>query len=238
MQTLTDLVMNHVRDAVNSGKMQSGELYSVYRLADELGISRSPVRDGLLRLEEAGLIEFRKNRGFQIVDTKPEDVAEIFSLRLGIEPPAAFRAAIHRTAGDLDDADALVVRMREIADARGNPDEFFQADRSLHSLILRMGKSDRGDALVSRLRDHTRILGHSTAGTSRTLLDILTEHEPIIEAIRAHDPEAAREAMHNHICITGKLLLSQAVGTSGTTPQDRDRSAQEIWTLYTAGTAT
>lgn len=227
--------MDHVRRSLNSGHMRSGEWYSVYKLAEELEISRSPVREGLLRLEEAGLIKFRKNRGFQVVDTRPEDVAEIFALRLQIEPPAAFRAAVHRTSHDLKQADSLVVQMRALAEDNGDPDDFFRADRALHSLILKMGHSVRGDSLVRRLRDHTRILGHSTAGTSRTLTDILAEHEPILDGIKSGNAAHAREAMFQHISTTGKLLLSQAMKTSETPPSDREATVETIWLRFTEG---
>ena len=96
-RSLTDQVMDFVRESTLDKTMVTGEWYSVYQVSDQLGISRSPVRDALLRLEEAGLIRFTRNRGFQIVETKPSDVAEIFALRLGIEPAAAYRAAQLRT---------------------------------------------------------------------------------------------------------------------------------------------
>lgn len=231
-RSLTDQVMDHVRDAVLRGDMSTDGWYSVYQLSEELGISRSPVRDGLLRLEEAGLIRFTRNRGFQVVETRAGDVAEIFALRLGIEPAAAYRAALHHTTDDLAEADALVVAMAESAQV-GDEVEFFRLDRVLHELILRMGRNRRAVKLIAQLRTHTRLLGASTAGDSRSLQDILDEHAPILGAIRERDAARARATMHDHLSVTGKLLLAQALRRQGNS--DDPAAVDKTWADYTAG---
>ncbi|MFC6257995.1 GntR family transcriptional regulator, partial [Kocuria oceani] len=86
-------VMAAVRRAVMAGQMEPGRLYSVQQLASVMNVSRSPVREGLLRLGEAGLIRFHRNRGFEIVEVSPTDVAQILAVRTALEVPAARRAA-------------------------------------------------------------------------------------------------------------------------------------------------
>ena len=95
MTRKADSVVDYVREAIQSRAMKPGEWYSVTQLAEEMGVSRSPVREGLLKLQEAGLVRFAKNRGFEIVETGASDVAEIFAIRLGLEPPAAYLSLIH-----------------------------------------------------------------------------------------------------------------------------------------------
>ncbi|ANE05378.1 GntR family transcriptional regulator [Corynebacterium crudilactis] len=227
-RSLTDQVMDYVRESTLNKTMVTGEWYSVYQISDQLGISRSPVRDALLRLEEAGLVQFTRNRGFQIAETKPSDVAEIFALRLGIEPAAAYRAALLRTEEQLQEADETIALM---AQARSDNDEesFFTYDRRFHHQIMSMGQSQRGADLVEKLRAHTRILGASTAGNKRTLADILEEHEPILDAIKRQSAEIARASMREHIQVTGKLLLEQAVEQTG------EGDPKAIWEQYTDG---
>lgn len=93
MTVLTDWVVEHIRAALRTRAMVPGATYSGYQLAADLGISRSPVRDGLLRLAATGLIEFTPNRGFRIIQPTETDIAEIYALRIAIEVPAARRAA-------------------------------------------------------------------------------------------------------------------------------------------------
>lgn len=225
--SLTDQVMEYVRGAVINGDMSPGSWHSVYQLSEKLSISRSPVRDALLRLEEAGLVRFARNKGFRIVETTANDVAEIFAIRLGIEPAAAYRAALNRTDEELTQADDLVAKMSSCA-ARDDEDGFFSHDRALHRLIMSMGSAGRGAHLVDQLRVHTRILGASTAGTSRSFQDILDEHQPVLDAIRRGSAEIARASMREHLVITGRLLLRQA------TPGDPE-SAKLIWACHTEG---
>ena len=93
MTVLTDWVVEHIRAALRTRAMVPGATYSGYQLAADLGISRSSVRDGLLRLAATGLIEFTPNRGFHIIQPTETDIAEIYALRIAIEVPAARRAA-------------------------------------------------------------------------------------------------------------------------------------------------
>lgn len=232
---MADTVVEYVRESVFSGAMVPGEWYSVIQLAEELGVSRSPVREALLRLEEAGLVQFTKNRGFQVIQTGPADVAEIFAVRLGIEPAAAYRAAQWRSEEELVLIDACVNAMHRLA-LDGDEDAFFAHDRELHALILEMGNAHRGVDVIENLRTITRVLGHSTAGKTRTLLDILAEHEPVLEAIRSGDAAAAREAMRKHLTTTGLLLLHQAWGADAAADIAPDSEAvAAYWEKHVGG---
>lgn len=232
--SLTEQVMDYVRRAVDSGEMITGAWYSVYQLSEVLGISRSPVREGLLRLEEAGLLRFTRNRGFQIVETTPADVAEIFSLRLAIEPPAAFRAAKHHTAEDLAEASRLL-EVLAATSKKADATAFFAHDEQFHDLILKMGNSTRGREIVSRLRTHTRLLGVSTAGTSRSLQDIYIEHLPVLDAIRNRDAGTARARLHEHLTVTGRLLVAQSLRQGGVAENALAAEVTRIWDSHAAG---
>lgn len=222
--TLADAVIEYVRGEMHDRKMIPGELYSVYQLSDTLGISRSPVRDGLLRLEEAGIVRFVKNRGFEILPANGDDVAEIFSIRLSLEPLGAFRAARHRTATDLDTLESILEEMQEAA-LTGDEASFFTADRRFHESLLLIGKAPRSAKLIEQMRFQTRLLGPSTAMTeTRSLQDILAEHSPVFEAVKSGDDLGAASAMKDHLVTTGKLLLSNALERSGDT-----RSVQQVW---------
>ncbi len=227
--TLTTQVMDFVRTSVIERSMVPEELYSVYQLSEQLGISRSPVRDALLRLEEAGLVRFERNRGFRIIPTRPEDVAEIFALRLALEVPAARRAGMHADEEFIITLDEYERLTTESAAADAEK-EFFERDQQLHDLILGAAGSHRGREIVNRLRVSTRLLGASTAGDTRTLHDIVGEHAPILAAIRAGDAEAAGEAMKNHLRSTGQLLVAQACRR-----QESDLDPAAIWESLTLG---
>lgn len=203
-------VMTFVRNSIQDGSMTPDTWYSVYQIAEKLHISRSPVRDGLLRLEEAGLVKFSRNRGFQIILPRPDDVAEIFALRLGIEPACAACAARDRTEEQLQHMQEISTRM---ATAAGNDDEtsFFDWDQQLHRFIAEAGHSHRGAHILDTLRFHTRLLSDSTVRSYRTMDHVHSEHQPILDAITNSNPTAAHTAMTEHLTATGKLLLRQTI---------------------------
>lgn len=233
-QTLSSQVMDYVRNSVQSGEMDTESWYSVYQLAEKLEISRSPVREGLLRLEEAGLIEFVRNRGFRIIETKPEEVSEIFALRLGIEPKATARAARLRTNEQLGAMKELLTLM-SYASEKNNESEFFHWDQLLHEQILAAGHSNRGAKILAQLRAHTRILSDSTVRKFRTLEQVHSEHVPIVNAIEIQSPELASAEMSAHITATGRLLLRQAIISGNKNNEDApnlDFEVDRIWALF------
>jgi DNA-binding GntR family transcriptional regulator len=198
-----------VRAAIDDGRMKPGVRYSVYQLAEALGVSRTPVREALLRLEEVGLIKFEARQGFRILLPQAADIAGIFAVRLALELPAVRRVA--DSGGIAAELRNQRQRMAEAA-ARGDEQAFVQLDQGLHDMILRGAGNDRARAIVKGLRETTRLLGASTAEKTRTLVDIDAEHAPVVDAILAGDADAAAEAMEKHLVNTGKLLVAQALG--------------------------
>lgn len=221
--TLADAAAAQVREWLYDGTIATGDFHSVPEMANRLGMSRSPVREGLLSLAEAGLIEFVPHRGFRPVRPSGQDIAEIFAIRLAVEPPAAARAARH-TAGRSDLVRVLRARLQAMREAarHGDATAFAVADEGLHRAILERVGNRRVVSWVTDLRDTTRLIGASTAGRSRTLAEIVEEHEPFVDAIRDADPARAAMSMRRHLIGTGRLLIAQA-------HDDGDETAWQAW---------
>ncbi len=203
-------VMEAVRSALDAGVMRAGVKYSVYQLAEALGVSRTPVRDALLRLEEVGLIRFEARQGFRVLLPDPREIADIFAIRLALELPAVAHAA---TLCDTSLAARLHHRMELLRTAATAGDEhtFASHDQLLHDHILEAAGNPRARAIIGSLRESTRLLGATTADRTRSLFDIDAEHEPVIAAIVDNRPELATGAMRSHLTSTGQLLVAQAI---------------------------
>ena len=91
-QTLAAHTRRAVLAAIADGRLEPGGRYSVAQLAEQLGISRTPVREALLVLEREGRVRFERNKGVRVLETTAADIAEVFELRLLLEVPAAARA--------------------------------------------------------------------------------------------------------------------------------------------------
>ncbi|WP_026549532.1 GntR family transcriptional regulator [Arthrobacter sp. Br18] len=207
--TLTDRTIDAVREGIRNGTLVPGELYSVYRLADKLGVSRSPVRDALLRLAETGMVAFERNRGFRVVLPGARELTEIIAVRLALEVPAAERAAERAQEADREALESEYKAMLS-AVAAGDETAFMMHDQRLHGLLLELAGNAHATRIVENLRDATRLVGTSTIRASRSLDDVYREHRPILDAIEQGDPRAAGAAMRRHLESTGLLLLREA----------------------------
>ena len=210
-RSLTQRVRDAIRSAIVLGQLAPGSLHSVQRLADMLGVSRTPVREALIDLARQGMVRFERNRGVRILETSIHDLEEIFALRLLLEVPATYRAADQLHQGALRELRREFAAMERAA-ARGDEPTLMRHDRRFHSIILEMSGNRRLSEYVDHLRDLILTRGASTVGRSRGLDDVVAEHQAVLGRIEARDPEGAAAAMRAHLIETGKLLIDQEGG--------------------------
>lgn len=206
--TTTDRVFASLRESIVSGEFPAGSLHSVYRLADLLDVSRTPVREAVLRLADIGLVTIERNRGVRIRGVTVADVRDVFELRLLIEVPAAAFAAAHADPGTVESMQTALDHMRQCAADDDEP-RFSAHDRLLHRAIGAATGNARLQAEVETLRDSIQARGASTIRRSRGMADLAQEHAPIVEAIVARDPAAAAAHMEQHLVHTAALLMRQ-----------------------------
>jgi DNA-binding GntR family transcriptional regulator len=210
----SDTVFLALRDAILTGALPESSEHSIYEFAERFGVSRTPVREAVLRLADLGMVEIRRNRGVRIRGLSAVEVRAIFELRLLLEVPAAIAAAQLRspvTVAGLREALGAMATAADSDDIAG----FALWDRALHDAIIGALDNQRLLDVVSDLRDATQAMGASTMNRARRLAEIEEEHEPIVEAIERGDVRAAERTMRDHLVNTGRTLLQQ-VDPSGT----------------------
>lgn len=204
-------VLDALRSAVVSGELAPGTLHSVQALATELGVSRTPVREALIKLAQAGMVRFERNRGVRVLQTSVHDLEEVFALRLLLEVPATRRACEQMDETALRELRRLYRAMERAAD---NDDEFrlWEHDRAFHRALLAASGNTRLAAYVDGLRDTVLRRGVSTARLSRSLHAIVEEHRAVMERLEAGDADGAAAAMRAHVRHTAQLLIAQEGG--------------------------
>lgn len=214
VSNLTEQVHDLLMSAIVDGDLEPGTLYSVQSLSRELGVSRTPVREAMLQLARRGIVEMVPNQGVRIVQRSLADLEDIFEVRLWLEVPAVREAVPKMEPADLARILASFNRMRECAltgDGRGLESE----DRVFHAAILECSGNLRVGVLIDELRDFVVAQGKTTTGRSRTLLEIVEAHAPIVEAIERGDAEAAAQAMDRHLRSSAEALLGQFADDAG-----------------------
>ncbi|GAA1315708.1 GntR family transcriptional regulator [Pseudonocardia xinjiangensis] len=204
-------VLDALRAAVITGELQPGTLHSVQTLATQLGVSRTPVREALIKLGQQGMVRFERNRGVRVLQTTLHDLEEVFALRLLLEVPATRRACRQIDEPGRRELRKLYQAMEKAARA---DDEYrmWEHDRRFHLVLLQASGNLRLAEYVDGLRDMVLRRGVSTAGLSRSLDDIVTEHRAVLDRIESGDADGAAEAMRAHLLHTAELLIAQEAG--------------------------
>lgn len=211
--SLTARVRESIREAIIDGSLEPGSLHSVKSLADIFKVSRTPVREALIDLAGADMVEFERNRGVRILETSVHDLEEILVLRILLEVPATHRAAQRIDAAGLEELRQEMDAMVE-ASEEGDEPTLMQHDRRFHELINTASGNTRLTEYVDSLRDLILTRGVSTVDNTRSLSEIVAEHEVIVAALASGDADAAASAMKRHLVNTASLMLEQEGGRS------------------------
>lgn len=197
-QRVVDVVRAQLRGAILAGELPPGARLSVPELARRLGVSRSPVREALLQLVAEGLAVERRRRGVEVARVAREDVVELYQVRAAVEGFAARLAAERLSAPALAELEGLL-SAQKVAVGREDGAAFRELDRRLHFLLVHLSGNRRlgeaADRLVAELHLAARLL---TAENGHFRLS-LNEHERLLAALRARDPERAEIAMRDHL---------------------------------------
>ncbi|SDT15488.1 GntR family transcriptional regulator [Jiangella sp. DSM 45060] len=191
-------VARALREAIVSGEMEPGTVYSAPSLGQRFGISATPVREALLDLLGEGLVSAVPNKGFRVAEVSEQDLDEITDLRLLVEPPAARRATASIPRHDLP---ALRELAREIAGraSAGDLIAYHQGDRRFHLRLAGYAGNQRLVDLISRLCDQTRLAVLTPLAERDALAAAAAQHLDLVDLIEAGDGAAAEALMRRHL---------------------------------------
>jgi DNA-binding GntR family transcriptional regulator len=208
---LRDLVATEIRRLILDGTFRPGERLIEDRLAEQLGVSRNPIREAIRMLETEGFLDVSARRGSFVAVLSAGQAADLFEVRLAIEPLGARLAAAHPSAAHLS-------RMREImAEVQGSPDQYDLDTLSglhteLHSLIFEMTGNDYLMAIAIPMVKRGQWLLRQNAPLRTP--GAWSEHHWLIEAIEAGDTELAESAGRHHVLSVRKDLSERLAANS------------------------
>lgn len=205
-------VHRRLRDLIVSGELAPGALYSMNELAAQLHVSRTPVAQAVARLVDQGMVRVEQRRGLRVLETSSHDLAEIYQIRLLLEPQAAHRATGLMRRADHRRLEQALRAMSEVVDGAGNLREYLRRDAGFHRVILRASGNRRLADYVDTLRDLQMVRDLSTVDRTRPLAEVVADHEQIYERISAGDADGAAQEMYRHIAVTYRLLVAQETG--------------------------
>jgi DNA-binding GntR family transcriptional regulator len=191
--------------------LRPGDKISDVQISEELGVSRTPVREALYRLAQDKIVEAKSQRGFFVASFSSQDVREIYDIRAALEILAMRLALPHLTAAQLDEAQqALDEARRQVEhDAEGARAFWLRVDRAFHEMIAGAAGNGRLQTLIAGLQGQIGVL--QVYGTY--LLEIeqmaLGHHQAMLDAMRRGDGAAAERAMEQHIQEVKARMLAE-----------------------------
>lgn len=200
------LVFKEIERGILSGEFDEGEALVEQRLSDELGVSRTPVREALRQLELEGLIKTVPNKGAIVIGVSEKDIEDIYTIRIRVEGLASRWAAEHITKAELK---ALhdVVDLQEFYAEKGDYDQVWQLDTRFHAILYDACQSRPMKHMLSVFHNYiTRARELSVKAEGRARLSV-AEHRELLVAINAHDSDKAEELTALHIINAKDNLL-------------------------------
>ncbi len=204
-QSLQERTYEALRAAILSGELIPGARLYEPVLAERLGVSRSPLREAVRRLQQDGLVEGRPRAGIYVAKVSPEEVEDVYRLRAALEGTAAALAAERMTERELSELQRILDRL-EAPDSL--PDEVVVRDSDrFHEVIHRGAHSQRLSSLLAQLYGQIAHFRNLTLRVPGRAQQASHGHAALLRALIERDPVAAERLMRDHVDEARRTLL-------------------------------
>lgn len=205
-----DQVYEYLKTAIIKDEIKVGEIYSEQQIADTLSVSRTPVREAVIRLANEGIVEVRSNRGWSVRPVTPEDMRAIIEARIAIEGYCVRELARSKGQPGWDERIARLTACQEHSESIAHDEtrsyEYMQADTEFHCLVVACTDNPYLTRINDQMRAKIEQATFTTLHISRRSAAACTEHGAILAAIKTGDEAAAMSAFRAHMDSTAKAL--------------------------------
>jgi DNA-binding GntR family transcriptional regulator len=195
--SLRGRVYNRLREDILSGKLKENEELREISIGEELGVSRTPVREAFRQLELEGLITIIPNKGAFVTGITGKDVKDIYMIRSHLEGLCARLACDHITDEQLEEMEENIY-LGEFHASKGHMDQMAELDNRFHDILYEACDSKMLENLLKDYHQYVLRIRKKTLSTSRGSVSN-EEHRAIMEAIKAHDHKQAEKLANKHI---------------------------------------
>ncbi|MDP3797485.1 MAG: GntR family transcriptional regulator [Polaromonas sp.] len=194
-RALYEEVAELLRQRIFNRELAPGSWIDELKLAEEYGISRTPLREALKVLATEGLVTMKVRRGAYVTEVSERDLADVYHLLALLESDAAGVVATTATEAQIKDLQGL---HQELEKAAANRERFFQINEAFHMRLLEIANNRWRDQMVADLRKVMKLNRHNSLLKSGRIEESLQEHRAIMQALTARDAEGAAQRMREH----------------------------------------
>lgn len=213
-KSLRELALEHLRNSIIDGSLKMGQVLSERKISEELGVSKSPVREALAQLRDEGLVSIEPQKGARVFSLSEPEVTQICDFRQAIET-AAFELALSRDPEGLAKDMQRVVKDMERERARGNEKGYLLLDTTFHQLIFEHALNDYLTASYTRYIGKIAALRTHLAKLPQHTELSFDEHKMIAVAVSEGNMAKIKSLLREHIDRTRQAYKSAAIVLEG-----------------------
>lgn len=203
---LREVVYETLREAIKTGSLAPGERLMEIQLAEELGVSRTPVREAIRKLELERFVVMIPRRGTYVANLSLKDINEVFEIRAALDALAAGLAAERITEEELEQLERLLVEIADYIDQSDHV-KIVATDEAFHDTLYRASRNERLVGIISNLREQFSRFRSVSIHYPGRLQNTLEEHRQVVEAIAKRDADLAQRKAREHIENAEQTLL-------------------------------
>ena len=194
-KALYEQVAEQLRQRIFQRELEPGSWIDELKIAEQMGISRTPLREAIKVLAAEGLVTMKVRRGAYVTEMSDKDLRDVYHLLALLESDAAAVVAERATVQQLQ---ALQTLHEELERSVHDRDQFFAVNERFHMQLLALADNRWRDQLVADLRKVMKLNRHSSLLKQGRIAESLQEHRTIMQALHARQPETARQALQAH----------------------------------------
>jgi len=198
-RALYEEVAEQMRQRIFRRELEPGSWIDELKIAEEFGISRTPLREALKVLATEGLVTMKVRRGAYVTEVSQQDLADVYHLLSLLESDAAAVVATQATDAELKELQALHKALEAAAKpGKANTEEFFTVNERFHMRLLEIANNRWRDQMVADLRKVMKLNRHNSLLKTGRIAESLAEHQAIMAALLARDAGRTQECMRAH----------------------------------------
>ena len=209
---LRDIVFENLRNAILEGDLKAGKRLMEVQLAEQLGVSRTPIREAIRKLELEGLVVMLPRKGAYVANMSFKDLIDVLEIRASLEGLAACLAAERRRDEDIEELEK-VAKEFEKSVRETDIDNVLKKDIEFHEKIFLMANNKKLYHLITTLWEQVHRFRVTYVSNYEASLSLVEEHKKILEAIKSGDSELAKKYATEHIELAEQFFMENTVNS-------------------------
>jgi len=203
---LREIVFESLREAIIGGVLKPSERLMEIQLAEEMGVSRTPVREAIRKLELEGFVVMIPRKGAYVAGISLKDIADVFEIRAALEALAAGLAAERITDEELEEMERILVKKAEIIE-NNDLDSVVELDTGFHAIMFKASRNERLVQILNNLQEQIQRFRATSLAVPGRFREALEEHRKIVEALSERNVVLAQGLAAEHIENAENVML-------------------------------